>query len=147
MTSNLGVRHQEPVGFDSRDDHSYEREVMSFFRPEFFNRIDSVVTFDPLSHESIRSITEKELREIGQREGLAKAELRLSWTDRLVVHIAREGFDIRYGARPLLRTLEQSVVAPLARWLVDNPQVKGAPIQLDVRETDEGHTVDVSVVG
>jgi len=88
----------------------------------------------------------RRIREIGQREGFAKAELRLAWTYRLVDHIAREGFDVRYGARPLLRTLEQRVVAPLARWLVDNPQIRDARIELDVRETDEERVVEVSIV-
>jgi ATP-dependent Clp protease ATP-binding subunit ClpA len=77
-------------------------------------------------------ITEKELAEIAQREGLAQANLRLALSDRLVDHVAQHAFDRRYGARPLQRTLERFVVTPLARYLVENPGIRDAEIHIDV---------------
>ena len=71
---------------------------MAFFRPEFFNRLDAVVTFHPLGPETIRAITRKELAAIAAREGLARAGITVRWTDRLVEHLAAVGFDARYGA-------------------------------------------------
>ena len=105
---------------------------MSFFRPEFFNRLDEIVIFQPLGADTIREIARKELREIAKREGISRADLRLTWTDSLERHVARVGFDHRYGARPLQRTLEREVVAPLASWLSERPDVEAATIQLDV---------------
>src|SRR5262249_39099315 len=118
MTSNLGAGKEGAFGFGRAPAVPYESEALAFFRPEFFNRIDSVVTFQPLQEESIRAITRKELGEIAAREGLARAGVRLTWSERLERHLAREGFDERYGARPLQRALESLVVSPLARYLL-----------------------------
>ncbi len=90
------------------------------FRPEFFNRLDAVVPFAPLDRVAIRKITEKELGDLRQREGLERYGRNITWTDRLLDHLAQDGFDAKLGARPLQRTIETVVVAPLARWLVEN---------------------------
>ena len=134
MTSNLGAGKQEPFGFGTTPPVHYEGEALSFFRPEFFNRIDAVVTFQPLSAESIRTITRKELDEIGRREGLTRIGLRVEWSDALVDYLARTGFDPRLGARPLQRTLEQKVVAPLARYLLEQPELPAGILRLELEE-------------
>src|SRR5262249_5810538 len=102
MTSNLGAERRETFGFGSRP-APYADAARDFFRPEFYNRLDAILTFDPLGPDTIRAITLKELGDIGRREGLERARLRLRWSDRLVSWLAREGFDARYGARPLQR--------------------------------------------
>jgi ATP-dependent Clp protease ATP-binding subunit ClpC len=137
MTSNLGAGRQEAFGFGKERAVHYDAEALAFFRPEFFNRIDAVVTFDPLGPETVLAITRKELGEIARREGLARANLRLAWTDRLVAHLARVGFDARYGARPLQRTLETLVVTPLARHLLEHPGLRAAEIHMDLGEQGE----------
>jgi ATP-dependent Clp protease ATP-binding subunit ClpC len=137
MTSNLGADRPAGFGLGKRSEPAppgYDDAAMSFFRPEFFNRIDAVVTFEPLGRETVRSITEKELREIAGREGLARAGLRLRWTGRAAAELADRGFDRRYGARPLLRVLETLVVAPLAKFLIDRPDLRDAEVLLDVGE-------------
>ena len=96
----------------------HEAAVREYFRPEFFNRMDDLVIFNPLSEEAILEITEKELRSIAQREGLRRLGVALTWTPEVVAHLARVGIDPRYGARPLQRTLETLVVAPLAARLL-----------------------------
>ncbi len=131
MTSNLGARANEPVGFDGQQP-SYQREALSFFRPEFFNRMDALVTFRPLGSADIRQITEKELAEVAAREGLAKKSLQLTWTDRLAEKLAQVGFDHRYGARPLQRTIERQVVVPVSHWLVEHPDVQGRRLLVDL---------------
>jgi ATP-dependent Clp protease ATP-binding subunit ClpC len=135
MTSNLGGTDREPVGF-TPGEASYAGEVESFFRPELFNRIDDLVVFRRLTGEVLRAIAEKELRELAQREGLAKRGLRLEWTDALLDHLARAGSDIRYGARPLQRVVEQQLVAPLARFLVARTPARGG-LLLDVSPAGE----------
>ena len=135
MTSNLGADKFSTFGFGEMSQPSYTAEVMSFFRPEFFNRMDAVVRFTPLTLTTIRAITEKELTEIAAREGMTKGGIRLQWSEAVLELIAREGFDPRFGARPLQRTLETLVVAPLARYLLEHPKVKNTTLQLDVDET------------
>jgi ATP-dependent Clp protease ATP-binding subunit ClpA len=134
MTSNLGAEASCRLGFDPPDVPNYLRHVRSHFRPEFFNRIDEVVEFRPLDNTTIAQITEKELREISTREGIAAARLKLQWTAKLIDFLAREGFDVRYGARPLQRVLESQIVAPLAHWISMHPDKKGATVCIDVSE-------------
>jgi ATP-dependent Clp protease ATP-binding subunit ClpC len=124
MTSNLGGTDRAAVGFTPVE-ASYAAEVENFFRPELFNRIDDLVVFRRLSGDVLRAIAEKELRELVEREGIAKRNLRVEWTIALLDHLARAGSDIRYGARPLQRVLEQQIVAPLARFLVARPRLEG----------------------
>ncbi|MEJ7616238.1 MAG: AAA family ATPase [Pyrinomonadaceae bacterium] len=117
MTSNLGATNTDAPGFGNNDraqQSSYDRMAQVFFRPEFYNRLDAVVRFRPLAEASVRRIVRKELAGIAAREGLAKRNIKLTWTESLVEHLARQGFNARYGARPLQRTIERTVVAPLA---------------------------------
>jgi ATP-dependent Clp protease ATP-binding subunit ClpC len=132
MTSNLGAGAAEPFGLSKTAPTAYDSEAAGFFRPEFYNRIDSVVTFDPLSAEVVRAITAKELAGLAAREGFAKSNLKLTFTDRLIDHLAQIGFDPRYGARPLQRAIEQTVVTALARWLIDHPGVRNATLNVDL---------------
>jgi ATP-dependent Clp protease ATP-binding subunit ClpC len=135
MTSNLGSERRETFGFGNRP-APYADAARDFFRPEFYNRLDAVVSFQPLGPETIRAITLKELVEVARREGLERAGLRLRWSERLVSWLAREGFDARYGARPLQRVLERRVVAPLARYLLAHPDL--ADTELLVDQDDRG---------
>jgi ATP-dependent Clp protease ATP-binding subunit ClpC len=134
MTSNLGAEQREAFGFQQGAAPSYAQAAYDFFRPEFFNRLDAVVTFAPLSPETVRAITRKELQEIGNREGLRSAGLRLEWSESLIERLACEGFDSRYGARPLQRVLEQRVVAPLARYLLEHPAVRNTRLSVEMNE-------------
>src|SRR5262249_55116807 len=97
MTSNLGAGRSGSFGFRSSPPPACARGALAFSRPEFFNRLDGVVTFQPLGADTIRAITRKELGEIAAREGLARLGVRLTWSDRVEQHLAREGFDERYG--------------------------------------------------
>src|SRR5262249_55987496 len=135
MTSNLGADKLETVGFENRSPHGYSRTAMNYFRPEFFNRIDSVVQFNSLSKEMMREITAKELGEISSREGLEKNHLKLEWAEDLVEHLIKTGFDLRYGARPLQRTIETLLVAPLAKFLLARPGLKNSTLKISLDET------------
>ncbi len=133
MTSNLGADKLEAIGFGEKTLPSYEREALTFFRPEFFNRIDALVRFGSLTQEMIQEITFKELEDISKREGLKKAKIKLSWTDKAVSFLSQKGFDSRYGARPLQRTIERLVVAPLSKILLER-KLKDKEILIDVNE-------------
>jgi ATP-dependent Clp protease ATP-binding subunit ClpC len=132
LTSNLGSARDAGMGFGNAPGPDYDAEVMRFFRPEFYNRLDAVVAFAPLEEATIRKIAAKELAELARREGLARAEVKLSWDDDVVALVARAGFDRRFGARPLQRALEELVVTPLARQLARQPAGRGRAIHLRV---------------
>ncbi|MHB2020712.1 MAG: hypothetical protein ACYCW6_27555 [Candidatus Xenobia bacterium] len=109
---------------------TYESAVRAFFRPEFFNRLDGVVAFDPLDAPAIRQIVELELRQVAEREGLQRLGVTLTWTPAALDRLAAEGYDPRYGARPLQRTIERLVTVPLARRLLQHPR----PTRIAVEE-------------
>ena len=133
MTSNLGVKHGESIGFDSSADGDYEREIKQFFRPEFYNRIDEVLNFSHLSQKYIRTICEKELRSLEKREGLQKRRITLEWSDSVIDYFAVHGYEKRYGARNLQRAIEERIVTPLARYLLEHPDLSHRQLRLDAQ--------------
>ncbi len=131
MTSNLGVSSLAPIGFNQQRPPSYVTEVMNYFRPEFFNRIDEVVSFSPLDPRAIRLIAQQELSSASRREVLERRQLRLRWTEAVVTYLCERGYDARYGARPLKRVFDEQVMAPLARLLVEHPDLRAVAIDLE----------------
>ncbi|MEM7368266.1 MAG: AAA family ATPase [Bacteroidota bacterium] len=134
MTSNLGSTRRNSLGFLNEQSKDYDAEIRGFFAPEFYNRIDRILTFQPLQEESIRLIARRELAMISDRAGLAQRDIEFDFTEALVSFMAEKGFDERYGARPLQREIERLVVAPLSRLILANPEMKGEIILVDFRE-------------
>lgn len=136
MTSNLGAVASETPGFGAGEiaSSTYHRAAQTFFRPEFYNRIDAVLSFSALDKENVRRIAIKELNALNSREGMLKRSIRLVWTDRVVDHVAQAGFDSRLGARPLQRVIEREIVTPLALHLNRNPQLRDTEITVDAEE-------------
>jgi ATP-dependent Clp protease ATP-binding subunit ClpC len=130
ITSNLGAERfaKGEIGFSESGNVSSEKDIKTFFRPEFFNRLDGVVQFQPLDKKSLYQITEKELSSISKREGLAEKGIKLIWTEEVTQFLAEKGYDARYGARPLQRTIETLLTSPLAKFLMENPKLKEAEI-------------------
>ena len=126
-----------PLDFRSRAARLYQDEVERFFRPEFFNRLDAVVEFRPLTPAHVEEVTRKELADLAAREGFTAANIRLQWSDQVVQHLARNGYDQRLGARPLQRAIEGSVSTPLARWRVMNPKVRDVTLSLELTPAGE----------
>ena len=135
LTTNLGQR-QKSIGYvnTTSSERQFSAAVERFFRPEFINRLDQMVLFHSLDKEHIQQIAEKELKELEQREGIAKYRIRLQYSPMLLDHLVKSGFDERYGARPLQRALEENIVYPLSGWLVKNPIPEGKTLHLDFVE-------------
>ena len=131
LTTNLGASNRQSIGFGTEEAPSYLTAISSFFRPEFVNRLDAVVTFNALSADNIRKITTKELHELKQREGFVKRKINIQFTERVVEYLATMGFDERYGARPLQRTIEQEVTSPLAHWILNHQAVTNCWLKVD----------------
>lgn len=137
MTSNLGATNRAAPGFGTQIPSSaqYRSAIERFFRPEFVNRIDELVVFRPLDAKDIYKITQIELAALQKREGFIKLGIKIIFDPALVNYIAEIGFDARYGARPLQRAIEDHIVMPVARWLLQNPVAKGGQLQLGRAET------------
>ena len=134
MTSNLGTGEmgREPMGFVREDGaggssarlrSSIEDALKRAFRPEFLNRIDEIVVFDPLSRDQIKSIVDIEMREV--RERLEAHGVTIELTESAREWLAREGFDPVYGARPLRRTIQRHVENPLSKRILAGDFTQG----------------------
>jgi len=100
------------------------------FRPEFLNRIDEIVEFQPLSREQLGSIVELQLTRLRERLGERAIGLRL--TDAAKELVAEAGWDPAYGARPLKRALQRLVENPLALRLLEGEFHEGDTVEVDV---------------
>ena len=105
------------------------REV---FRPEFLNRIDEIVEFEPLTKEQIGEIVELQLRRVEGR--LAERGLRLELTDAARATLAEAGWDPTYGARPLKRAIQRLLENPLALRLLEGDFVEGDVVRADAQD-------------
>lgn len=133
MTTNLGANSGQPIGFAGERSaaDSTRAAILKHFRPEFVNRIDDIVVFQPLAKEHIRAIAERELELYAQREGFISKSLQLVFSERVAIHLTETGFDHVYGARPLQRALEREVAAPLAAWLLKHTRLNNAVLHID----------------
>ena len=131
MTSNLGSVQSIAPGFKSHQTPDFEADIRSFFRPEFFNRIDQVLPFLPLTATNMHDILLQELAALENRDGIRNRHLKLHFTENLIALLAEKGFDQKYGARPLQREIERRIVAPLARLLLENPLLHHQLLQAD----------------
>jgi len=109
-----------------------EEAMLETFRPEFLNRIDEIVVFEPLTREQIGEIVDLQLERLRVR--LAERGLSLELTDAAKQHLAAAGWDPTYGARPLKRAIQRLVENPLALRLLEGDFVEGDTVRADVRE-------------
>ena len=120
MTSNLGSDIIQEMA--DGEHNEIKREVMGavadHFRPEFINRIDESVVFQPLDADQIRSIAEIQLNALADR--LVDRELTLDISEAVLEQLSRVGFDPVYGARPLKRAIQQLVENPLAQAILED---------------------------
>ncbi|MBR5182974.1 MAG: type VI secretion system ATPase TssH, partial [Bacteroidales bacterium] len=85
-------------------------------RPEFLNRIDEVIMFEPLTPDNIRGILMLQIRQI--QELLAEKGIELTFTDEALEYLASKGYDIAYGARPIKRLLQKELINELATQII-----------------------------
>jgi ATP-dependent Clp protease ATP-binding subunit ClpB len=120
MTSNLGSHQIQQMTTDGSDQQVIKiavmAEVKTHFRPEFVNRIDEIVVFQPLAEQQIAAIAKIQLKSLEQR--LAKLDIRMTVSEAALKAVATAGFDPVYGARPLKRAIQQQIENPLAREIL-----------------------------
>ncbi len=122
MTSNLG---SDQLLQEIESGHKLAKEeilllldpiLKRHFRPEFLNRLDEILPFLPLQEKDMRQIVEIQLKRVSQR--LAERHINLEWTEEAAGHLAKEGYDPAFGARPLKRLIQQEVVNPLSQAIL-----------------------------
>ncbi len=134
MTSNVGSQWIKELG--GRNEEEMRRRVLEAlsqrFRPEFLNRIDEVIIFHSLGMEQLVQIVDIQLRRLQALLNDRKVELVL--TDTAKRHLAEEGFDPVYGARPLKRVIQRRIQDPLALKLLQGELKDGVKITADVED-------------
>ena len=151
MTSNIGadmIKNQTSLGFAMKRDEASE-ELLSYedmrkklneslkraFRPEFINRMDSVVIFRSLNKEDIKQIVSLELAKVSER--LKDHNLLLTASEEALTSLSTLGYDTEFGARPLRRVIQQKVEDPLSDRLLAGEFLNGDSITIDVNEDGE----------
>jgi ATP-dependent Clp protease ATP-binding subunit ClpB len=131
MTSNLGSQYIQEEQDEVEIREKIGELLKTAFRPEFLNRIDETVIFHRLGLTQVKQIVGIQLGYL-QRRLLAR-KLDLKVTDRVREHLAREGFDPIYGARPLKRAIQRLLQDPLARRLLDGDFQEGDRVLADLQ--------------
>jgi ATP-dependent Clp protease ATP-binding subunit ClpC len=124
MTSNVGsdIARDRAFGFHPDRDTNLQDDITTAmkaaFRPEFLNRLDRIVFFQPLGREHMRRIAQRELGHVLTRSGIARRNMRIDVDPGVIDVLLKEGFSRAYGARPLKRAVERLALLPIARQMV-----------------------------
>ncbi len=142
MTSNIGSHiiqdNLEKVTEDNREEilNTTKDEVFSLLKksikPEFLNRIDEIIMFQPLTQEEIRKIVENQLG--GVQKMLEKNGIQMTATKKAVELIAKIGFDPQFGARPIKRVIQKEVLNELSKMILAEKVDRDSSIVVDEKD-------------
>jgi len=137
MTSNAGSQHLLRMTDANRTEmeHLAMDDLRRTFRPEFLNRIDEIIFFDPLGESQLGQIVRIQVKRF--QKLLSERQITLALTDQAVAKVAEAGYDPVYGARPLKRALQKLVIDPLATHLLAGDFQPGDHIEVDATSTGE----------
>jgi ATP-dependent Clp protease ATP-binding subunit ClpB len=153
LTSNIGAEHidkMEKIGFidDETEEKQYKdakvnvmKSLKNHFRPEFLNRLDDTIIFDILDKKAIAKIAGIQMDEVKDR--LNQKGINMTVTAAALAHIAEEGYDSHYGARPLKRLIQEKVLNPLASMIIKKELFDGATVKIGMK----GKELSFDVVG
>ncbi len=144
MTSNIGAEHIDRMskfGFMNQSDEvtQYEQakdkvveSLKNFFRPEFLNRLDEIIIFDILSRATIRNIVGLQVDMVKKR--LLQKDILLAVTDEVLDYIAKEGYDPKFGARPLKRVIQSKILTPVASMMIGEGMLQGGTVSVSMKK-------------
>ena len=107
-------------------------ELRQTFRPEFLNRIDDIIVFRALTEQDIREVARRMLESVSSR--METMGIHLDASDEAVAELAKEGFDPKYGARPLRRCIQSKVEDAVAEKMLDGTLAAGDTAKLTVED-------------
>ena len=142
MTTNAGAEtmNKPQMGFLGGETRGNAEALKEYFSPEFRNRLDAVVTFDPLEKSAINLIVDKLVLQL--ETNLVDQDIKIEITDAARDWLAKNGYDPVYGARPLERLVESSISAPLSEEILFGDLQDGGSVLVDKADGD-GLTVNV----
>jgi len=132
MTSNLAS--DEIARMNEDEDKEMEKmvwsKVQSHFRPEFINRLDQMIIFEPLSEKDMERVVTIQLKRLEDR--LEQQEIKIEYENDLVVYLAKKGYDRNFGARPLKRLIQSEIEDELAMNLLEDKIMPGSKVRIEV---------------
>ena len=148
MTSNIGAREitnkGSHLGFSAEQNEQAEysdmkvnvmEQVRKTFNPEFINRLDEIIVFHSLTEENVLNILDLNLENIAKK--LVAQDLKIKYTKEAKAFLAKNGYEPKYGARPLLRTLQRELEDPLAEFILVGQYPSGTIISVDFDDTKQ----------
>jgi len=142
MTSNIGsdIIHDYALGFTTKrrsehlDQQTMEERIQvvlrQSFKPEFLNRLDAIITFHALGRSQLREIVTLQTKQVAER--LARQNIAVVFSNRILEHLSRQGYDPTYGARPLKRLIQSIILDALATKIVSGEIKAGDQVTLNV---------------
>ncbi len=135
LTSNLGSQAlMDPTLDEGQKHEAVMASVRKAFKPEFVNRLDDVIVFEPLSLEELGKIVDLQVEQVARR--LKSRRITLDVTDAAREFLAMDGYDPAYGARPLRRLIQREIGDKLARMLLSGEVSDGATVTVDADPSD-----------
>ena len=132
MTSNIG----QDLMLQDKPNKTEVLDVMkSYYSPEFINRIDEVVVFNKLSKEALRNIVDLRIDELQDR--LVDRRIELSLTDEAKDWLTKNGYEPRYGARPLNRLIKRKILNPMSRMMLKGDVKMGDKVDITVDQSND----------
>jgi ATP-dependent Clp protease ATP-binding subunit ClpB len=132
MTSNIGTSYISDQSIPESDRFAgVEQELKMFFKPEFLNRIDETIIFNPLTRENIASIVKNQLADVAVR--LKERGISLEMTQRFLDFLVKEGYDPQFGARPLKRAIQAHILNPLSMKLLSGDLKESGTMKIDIK--------------
>ncbi len=130
MTSNLGSQQIAEYQTDKDKQSEVIHKLLNeYFRPEFLNRLDDIIIFQPLTKNQIKEIVSLQLEEVKVR--LAQRNITVEFSEKLMTHLSEAGFDPVFGARPLKRIIQREILDELALKIIDHKIEENSHVKLD----------------
>ena len=144
MTSNLGAQYidkMEQIGFNTADSSIAKNYIQAkdkvmtslknYFRPEFLNRLDDIIVFDILNEEAIKKIVDIQVDIVRSR--LLAKNIDLQVSQDVLNYLAKEGYDPHYGARPLKRLIQNTILTPVASKMIEEGLSEGGTVSVSMK--------------
>ena len=135
MTSNIGSEFILNSDSNEKIEQTVKPLLFNYFKPEFLNRVDEIVIFRKLTEEIAKDIVKIQLKYLALR--LEKQKINLSWTDKAIDKIVKEGFQKEFGARPLKRYIQTNIEDLLSVEILSGKIGENDNITIDVKAQDK----------
>lgn len=127
MSSNLGTKEAPIMGFNKNDSDKTDRAVKGFFAAEFRNRIDKIINFNPLNHDVLEKIVQKEIKALE----ISAKKVKITLSKKAVDELIKRGYSNEFGARNLKRTIKDNINLKLSKELLFGALKNGGTANID----------------